>query len=156
MTLSLDIIFSSGSFYLLCGLIIASLFFFMAGIRELKNEQYEGLLYITLGLFFAVTHVAYLFTLPIDNILTILTVQLTFWEWAALIFGPALIALFLVFGIFNLLQTDIRTALIKIFFGLTLLCFLYMLGPQWPADVKGILTLFWCLIWFEVELTTAR
>ncbi len=156
MTLSLDLIFDSPSFYLLCGLIIASLFFLMAGIRELKEQQFEGLLYLVVSLFFAVVHTAYLFCLPIDDILSVLTASLTFFDWAALIFGPALIALFLVFGIFNLLQTNLRTALIKIFFGLTLLCFLYMLGPNWPTDVKGILAMIWCLIWFEVELVTAR
>lgn len=155
MTPAIEIMLSSSTFYMLAGLVAASLFFLMVGIRELQGERMEGLLYLVLSLFFAAVHLFYLFTLPIDNILTIVTAQLTFWDWSSLIFGPALIALFISFGLFAIIRTDSRAALMKIFFGMTLLCYLYMLGPDWPTDVRGIIVIVWSLIWVKVELVTA-
>ena len=45
---------------------------------------------------------------------------------------------------------------VKVFFGLTLLCYLYMVGQSWPIDVKGILTIIWLTMLFKTELSVAQ
>lgn len=155
MAQHLDIIFSSVSFYHLCGLVAAGMFFLMAGVRELKSQRLEGLLYLTLGLFFIVAHIVYFASLPVDSPVSFLTCQLDFWNWIIHVLAPVLIALYLLLGLYDFFKAELRAALVKAFFGLTLLCFLYMLGPDWPVDVKGILALVWSLVWFNVELESA-
>jgi hypothetical protein len=78
--------------------------------------------------------------------------NLNFWQWLIAFFAPALITLYLLFGFFNMLMSKVKLGLVKIFFGLTLLCYLFMLGGNWPLDVRGIITLIWIGLWFDVEL----
>jgi len=150
-----EIFVNNPSFWLLSGFLMAALFFLMVGIRELKQHAYEGLLYIVISLFFVVAHIFYLFNIPNDNLLLMVMNQISFWHWAFMILAPVLIVLYLLLGLFHFLAVNIRVGLLKIFFGLTLLCYLFMLGTNWPLDVKGILTFIWFFIWFEVELSTA-
>ena len=77
------------------------------------------------------------------------------WSWLTILFAPALIVLFITFGLLNFVLDYFRIGLIKLFFGLTLLCYIFMLGQEWAFDVRGIITIIFCLIWFEVELKTA-
>ena len=53
-------------------------------------------------------------------------------------------------------QFSVDAGLIKMFFGLTLFCFLYMLGESWPTDIKIILSGIWLLILFKTEFAFAR
>ena len=133
----------------------ASLFFLMAGIRSIKSASLEGLLYIAVSAFFVIAHIFYLFNLPIDSPLSFVFSNIDLWIWLTVLFAPALIILFISFGIVSFLMDYFRFGLIKIFFGLTLLCYIFMLGHSWAFDIRGIITLLFCFIWFEIELNTA-
>ena len=149
-------IFDNLTFYMLSLMIAASLFFLMAGIRELKDQCFEGLLYITIAMFFIAAHTLLLLNLPIDNTLSMILSRMNLWVWLSMIFAPALIFLFLLFGLYNFIMNNARLGLTKIFFGLTLICFLFMLGTDWPVDLKGIITFLFCIAWFDLELSTAK
>ena len=150
----LEYIFTGSSFLILSGLVAAALFFAMAGLREIKESCLEGLLFLALSLFFALAHFFLLFNTTSANCISHAVAQPDFWGWLISLLAPALIVLYLGFGLFSLLAASFREALVKTFFGLTLACYLYMLGPHWPVDVRGILTLIWCGTWFNLELKT--
>jgi len=151
----LENIFANASTLLAIGLIAAVLFFAMVGIRELKDNQMQGFLFIVLSIFFACIHLFYLFNLPPDSFMAKPFANFGFWGWLAVLFSTALIGLYLAIGLFNFITSQVRSAALKIFFGLTLICYLYMIGGNWPVDVKGILTIIWGWLWFEIELKTA-
>lgn len=144
------------TYYFLCGMIAASLFFLMAGIRELKEICLEGLLYLTTAFFFLAAHFLYLFNLPHTGELAYFLAHLNFWVWVVLIFAPALIVMFIILGLVSFIFENYRGGMTKIFFGLSLLCYIYMLGTTWPVDLKAIVTIVFTYIWFQIELETAR
>lgn len=147
----------TGSYTLqLYGLLAAALFFAMIGIRELRDERLDGLLFLAMAGFFALAHLFYLLQLPVDSPLAGIVSQGEIWKWLAFVLAPVLIFLYLMFGLYSFVRYRFRDGLLKLFFGLTLLCYLYMLGQYWAVDVKGILTLTWTLIWLDVELGTAH
>lgn len=155
MDQALHHIFADAAFIYMSGLIAAALFFVMAGIRAHNESQYEGLLYVALGLFFFGAHFYYMLNLPSTTAIGSAANLSLVWHWLAEIFAPAIITLFLLIGLYNFLVTQVKLGLTKIFFGLSLSAFLYWVGIGWAVDVKGILTLVWTLIWFDVELETA-
>jgi hypothetical protein len=150
--------FSQASLYLLSALVAAALFFIMVGLRELADNQHEGYLYIVLGMFFMGSHFYLLLNLPAYQGTDVGTVQnlALVWHWLVTIFAPALIGLFLLLGLYNFVITKVKLGLTKIFFGLSLTTFLFWLGQSWALDVKGVLTLLWTIVWFDVELETAK
>jgi len=147
-------LFSSGSTWMLSALVAGGLFFVMVGVRELNVKQSEGLLYVTIGAFFFGSHFFLLYGLPDPNQITAGSSEnlLMVWTWLTSVFAPALIALFLLLGAYHFMVTRVKVGLTRIFFGLSLPAFLYWLGATWSVDIKGILTLLWTLIWFDVEL----
>jgi len=151
----LEKIVANGSLLILSGMVAAALFFAMAGLRELKDGCNEGLLYLTLALFFAIAHLYLLYGTATANHIDHPLTNLDLWGWLIVLVAPALIVLYLGFGLLNFLTARFREAMIKTFFGLTLVCYLYMLGAHWPIDVRGILILIWSGLWFNLELTTA-
>ncbi|KAA3634506.1 MAG: hypothetical protein DWP97_06905 [Calditrichaeota bacterium] len=142
------------SYLLLLFSLSASLFFFMAGIRELKQRCMEGFLYLAIALFFVAAHFVYLFQLPLESVTAYYLHAVNFWSWIVILLAPSMIILFILFGLFAICIDQIRNGLVKIFFGMTLLCYLYMLGPEWSADIKGIIAFLYSLIWFELEIRT--
>ena len=150
-----DILLNGSTFHL-CALLVAGLFFAMLGWRELQDERIEGLLFIALSIFFVCWHFIYLFTLPSTASLSLFTTDLNIWVWLGTLLAPALIALFLLFGLMDFFRSHMRPGLVKLFFGLTLLCYLYMIGQAWPLDVKAFIAITWCFIWFLVEVNTLR
>ncbi len=148
-------IFTLNTSLYLSGLIAAALFFGMVGIRELQVKRLDGFLYLALSLFFFVAHFLYLFNLPDKTPIGSSENLDMFWQWLVSVFAPALIALYLVVGIYNFILAHVKLGLVKMFFGLSLICFLYLLGQNWAVDIKGILTVLWCLVWFDVEFQTA-
>ncbi len=148
-------IFERGATFYLSGMIAAALFFGMAAIRDLRLEKMEGILFLALSVFFMAAHFFYLYNIPDSTPVGSIRNLTIFWDWLSNVMAPALITLFLVLGLFSFARTNPQTGMVKLFFGLTLLFFLYRLGATWPLDVKGILTAVWCLIWFDVELETA-
>ncbi len=147
--------FNTWALLYLSGLAAASLFFAMAGFREVKENIFEGLLFLALAVFFACAHIFLLFNTTPASYFSQAGAPLNLWGWLVLFLAPALIGLYLLFGLFNFISARSKEGMIKIFFGLTLVCYLYLLGSHWPIDVKGILTLTWGGIWFNVELKTA-
>jgi hypothetical protein len=146
----------SSSLFHLCALLAASMFFGMIGLRILRDEDLEGRLFIALSIFFFCAHLLYLVNLPPGNPLTALASEADIWSWLVVLLAPVLITVYLPFGLHSFLQRRVRPGLVKVFFGLTLLCYLYMVGQSWPIDVKGVLTLIWCLTWLNVEFSTAN
>ena len=147
----------NGSYTLqLYGFLAAALFFAMVAVSELRSERLDGLLFLAIAGFFAAAHIFYLVQLPPDSPLAGIISQFQIWKWLAFILAPVLIFLYLLFGLYSFARYRVRDGLLKLFFGLTLLCYLYMLGQHWAIDVKGILTLTWTLIWLDVELGTAH
>jgi len=140
----------------LYGLLTAALFFAMVGFRELRDERLDGLLFVVMAAFFAFAHVFYLVQLPPESALAGIITHVEIWKWLAFVLAPVLIFLYLLFGLYSFICSHYRDGLLKLFFGLTLLCYLYMVGQHWDVDVKGILTLTWTLIWLDVELGTAH
>jgi len=142
-------IFAEAAYFQLTALLTGALFFGMVGLRELRNENLNGYLFAAISIFFLAIHAFFLLNLtPTATLLN----NLGFWEWLVAFFAPALITLYLVFGFFNMLMAKISTGMVKIFFGLTLLCYLFMLGGNWPLDARGIIVLVWSGLWFDVEL----
>jgi hypothetical protein len=152
---SLEQIFSESSYLLLTGLLAAGLFFLIAGLREIKDSSLQGLLLIALSAFFACAHALYLINIPTGSFMAKAVGCLSLWQWLAVLFAPALVALFLSRGLLFLIMTYFRAGLVRVFFGLTLVFFLYIVGLQWPVDIKGILVVLWAFSLLEVELGTA-
>ncbi len=155
MDYSLTHIFYSGSYLLLTSFLAAALFFLMVGYREMREGHLEGLLLVSVAVFFTVAHVYYLLNIPAGSPFAMAAGELSLWSWLAVLFAPALIALFVLVGLVNLLTHHNRLGLVKLFFGLTLLCFLYMLGPDWPQDVRGIVAGLYFFTWYNVEFAVA-
>ncbi len=147
---TLQEIFTSGVYLMLIGLVAASLFFAMAGFSELSSRALEGLLFLALAVFFFCLHLFLLFNHPAHS--EMIPGPL---HWCIAILAPVLIGLYLLMGLVSFVSSHTRPGLVKIFFGLTLLCYLYMLGAGWSADTKTILTAWYGGIWFNLELRTS-
>lgn len=154
MDIYISHLFNSFSVWILSALIAGGLFFVMVGVRELNVKHSDGLLYIMIGAFFFGSHFFLLSGLTDQNMITAGSSEnlLIVWTWLTSVFAPALIALFLIIGVYNFLLTRVKAGLTNVFFGLSLPAFLYWAGATWSVDIKGILTLVWTLIWFDVEL----
>jgi hypothetical protein len=147
--------FSDVTVYHNVGLISGILFFLMLGIRQIRDDQPIGYLLLTLSLILVIGHGYYLENLPKDHQLFHSTSGPVIFAWLIKLSAPALSLLFVLFGLLSLARSEYRASLIKIFFGLSLFSYLFLLGPAWPLDVRALVTLLWCLIWFDVELRTA-
>ena len=156
MNNSFEQILSSIEFYHLTSLLAAAVFFAMAGYRELKQENLQGLIFSALAVFFGCAHIFCLYNVPAECIFATIVGNLDMWKWLTVVLAPTLIALYLVLGIVSFFRNRVRVAMVKFYFGLTLLCYIFMLGYAWPWDVRGIIAIVWTLIWFNVELFTAQ
>ncbi|HWR82743.1 MAG TPA: hypothetical protein VN285_05535 [Candidatus Deferrimicrobium sp.] len=142
------------SILILTGLIGAALLFAMIGLKEVRSGCQEGVLYLAMAVFFGAAHF-YLLTqtnLPASG--TGSTSGFDFWRWAVTLLAPALLVLYFAFGLLDLFTRRLIEAKLKIFFGLTLVCYLYLLGRDWAGDLRGIIALIWCGIWFNLQLRT--
>ncbi len=155
MERTIDIMLSSNLFLLLVGLLATALFFLMIAIRELMSDRYEGLVYIPLAMFFGTAHGFCLWYFPINSPAWMILADLSFWTWLAYVLAPALALLFILLGVLSAMRINLMTGAVKLFFGLTLVCFLFMLGSGWGTDWKGIITLIYGGMWFHVELAGA-
>ncbi len=155
MTESLLDIFTHSAIVHVTALVAAFLFFLMAGLRSVKNREPEGFLFFTLALFFFLIHLFYIANLPDDSPMANPFRNWSVWNWMVVLATPALIVLYLVLGAVRCVLSRFHQGLYGIFFGLTLLCYVYLLGGNWPADAKAILTLIWGITWFNLELNHA-
>jgi hypothetical protein len=144
----------TGTFMFLAGMVMASLFFAMIAIKQLRENRIEGLVFAGLSLFFLTGHALLLLFYTGPGEMIDFENSMNFWQWAVLILGPALILLYLLPGAFNFIRLSYAEALLKFFFGVTLLAFLYALGDWWPDDVKALLVIMYTVLWFNIELRT--
>jgi hypothetical protein len=145
----ISIAFSDLTYFQLSALLAGALFFSMAGLRELRKENYQGLLYLALSIFFLCIHGCLLWNLPPD---ASPFPNIGFWQWLIKLVAPALIVLFLLFGIFSLLRADFQASIAKILCGGILVFCLFIPRPQWPLAIQGILVLIWSVLWIKIEI----
>ena len=145
-------IFAETSLFQLSGLIGLALFFALVGIREIRDERPEGSLFLMIAIFLTIAH-----AILLNNLISTTETlgSLNSWSWLVSLLAPALIVLFLARGLFNFARYENSDGLVKLFFGLTLFCFVFMLGSNWPLDVRAILTLIWVVVLLKVELAIA-
>jgi hypothetical protein len=145
-------IFASSTFYQLSGLAGLILLFIVIGIREVRDDCPEGYFYLTVAVFLAVAHAVLLENALSSSPELPFLANLNVWYWLVVLLAPALIVLFVVRAAVSFVVLDSREGLVKLFFGTTLLCYLYMIGVNWPADVRGILTIVWVGFLFKTEM----
>ena len=153
MDLELLNIFTQTTQLLLLGLVAGALFFFMAGLRELSVRDLQGMLYLFIGAFFLAAHFLYLASVSVPS--SDATMGFSLWDWLESYVAPSLILLFMVFGSGLVIVMSYRAGMYHLFFGLTLFCYLYMVGPSLPIDVKGIMTLAYSGAWIDLGLRSA-
>ncbi len=149
-------IYSTGTIAQASGLIAMAIFFIVVSVRELRDEHPAGFFMFALSTFFAVIHVLLLAGVFTSGPLGQPIPHLNMWTWLASLLAPAVIGLFLLKGLYGLLSSDTREGMVKMFFGLTLLCFLHMIGTDWPVDVKAVMTVVWLTVFFKMELGDLR
>ncbi len=147
-------VFDFSTFLYLTGLLVAALFFAKIGIRDIKLGHYDGLIYLALSLFFIGAHVVFLFAGRADNTLFSFASRLNFLSWFVLLFAPALVILYLVFGLYNFIRMNLFDGFARVFFGTTLIGFLYFIGLDWAVSLKAFLTLLYCGAWLLIEIST--
>jgi hypothetical protein len=152
MELELIQIITEGSYLQLSGLLGLVLFFVLVGLREVRNDRPEGYLYLNVAVFLAIAHAVMLANLVAEGLTGAIISDLTLWAWLVVFFAPALVTMFVVRALFNFAISQGREGMVKLFFGVTLICYLYMLGANWPMDVRAALTLIWLAVFFKTEL----
>jgi hypothetical protein len=156
----LDILFADlfdpWAFLYLTGLLAAGLFFARMAISEIKSDHFDGLAYIPLALFFVGIHIVFLFIGKPQNTLFSFASRLDLISWFVLLFAPALIVLYLLFGLYDFIRMNVQDGLVRLFFGLTLIAFLYLIAPGWPMVFKAILTTLYCGAWVTIEVRIAE
>ena len=156
MELTLDRIYFNLSNLYLPGFIAVSITFASVGIKELKGRGFDAFVYFVISLFFIAAHFYFLFDhalrLPIGSGF----INIDIYLWLELFLAPVTITVFILRGLFGFIKTNFRNGMIKIFFGLTLFCYLYMLGSGWPVEIKCALSLFWLVILFSLEIKPVK
>ncbi len=156
MVYEIENILTFTSLAILLALLAAALFFAMVSMRELKDRFLDGLLYLALALFFIVAHFFLLSNTTMADRAIQIAVEIDFWGWLVAVLAPVIIVLYLCLGLVSAITSHFREGLVKVFFGLTLISYLYLIGPHWALDVRGILTLIWSGMWFNIQLQTAH
>lgn len=145
-------ILANGSVFQLASMVGLALFFFMVGLRDIQGDRPEGYLYLSISLFFFLAHCLYLTNLPESEFTWQQIPGISLWSWLVLLVAPALIALFVLRSMFSFIILHGHIGMVKLFFGLTLFCYLYMVGADWPIDVRAVLTIIWLSFFFKMEL----
>lgn len=117
--------------------------------RSLKKKSLEAMIYFTLSTFLWALHWIWMSFAPPESIL--FNHSVGFWQWLVYLFSPALIIVFLVYSMYWYAKSGGWPAMVRIFFGVTLACLLYMLGHNWSDALKGILSLIWVFFLWRVE-----
>lgn len=151
---TINYLLANSNYYFLTGLIAMTLFFAITGLKYLSLKLQEGLLYVAMAILFFSYHLYLLFNIQGNGSIANINSEIDIWVWLAALVSPALIALFLLSGVVSFLKSLYHSGLVKIFFGLTLLCYIYMMGQGWAADIKGIMTIVYSGVWVNLELRT--
>lgn len=145
-------IFANSTFYQLSGLAGLILLFVLIGIREVRDDCAEGYFYLTIAVFLAIAHAVLLENALSSSPALPFLANLNVWHWLVVLLAPALVVLFVIRALVSFVTMDGSEGLVKLFFGTTLICYLYMIGINWPADVRGMLTVVWVGFLFKTEL----
>lgn len=148
-----EAIFTDFARFQLAAVLAGALFFAMSGFRALKDEHVGGLVHFLLSTFLLTVHGYLLFNLP-SSTLSLQKLGVQYWLFE--IFAPVLAILFLVIGVYNFLNARGTVAMVKILLGISFIGLLFILGQNWPGDIRGIMIVVWSVIWFKVELKTAQ
>jgi hypothetical protein len=81
--------------------------------------------------------------------------EFSLWGWLVFLLAPALVVLFLLYTLINWIMARSKAGFFSLFFGATLACLLFLIGDQWPMDVRGILTATWTFFFFSVQLESS-
>lgn len=149
-------ILNSGGHFYLAGLLAASFFFGMLGLRFLKQELFEGLIFIAVAFFFFIANIIMVLTDANGMELTLTGLLNTTLYWIVFIMGPAVIILYVVIGLFNLLKFEISESLCKIFMGVFLIMILFTIGSNWPELLKAGFVITFLFFWFSFELKDSK
>jgi hypothetical protein len=149
-------LFDSGRFFFLAGLIAASMFFILVGIRYLKLRRVEGLMFLAMAVFFIVANVAFLLTESAGTIISGIRLNFSIWNWMAVLMGPAVVILYLSFGIYSLFKFELNEAILKTILAVALIMILYTVGFNWPTVVKAGCVVLFGIGWFVLELKAVR
>lgn len=149
-------LFDSGRFFFLAGLIAASMFFILVGIRYLKIRRVEGLMFLAMAIFFFVANVAFLLTESAGTIISGIRLNFSIWNWMAVLMGPAVVILYLSFGIYSLFKFEVSEAILKTILAIALIMILYTVGFNWPTMVKAGCVALFGIGWFTLELKAVR
>ena len=122
----------------------------IASLRSFKKNAVESLVYFTLSAFFWALHLIWVFYPPPESILYC-CVSINFWSWIVFLFSPALAIVFLINSMYWFAKDGGWPALMRLFFAVTLPCFLYMVGQEWSIVVKGFFGLVWTYFLIRVE-----
>ena len=130
--------------------IITSVSFF----KNFKKKPGEAMVYFTLSVFLWALHSIWISYAPPESIL--FHSSIGFWQWLAYMISPALVMVFLINAAYLYAKIGSWPALVRIFFGLTLVCLLHMLGQNWSVYFKGALTLLWVIFMWRLEFPSKR
>lgn len=155
MELTFQKIYSDCSYLILPGFIAVSFSFTSAGLRHLRHKGYEGIVYFILALFFMVAHACFIFEIPCRFFPVSALTGISLGKWTDLILIPALLITFILSGLYAFIRTYFNEGLLKIFFGLTLYCYLFMLDINWPENFRIGLVFIWFLFFIIIEIRTA-
>lgn len=122
----------------------------IASLKSFKKNSVEALAYFTLSAFFWALHLVWVFYAPPDSIL-FCCITINFWNWLVFLFTPALVIVFVLDSMYWFVKSGGWPALIRLFFGVTLPCLVYMVGQEWSVVIKGSLSVLWVYFLFRVE-----
>lgn len=153
MELSFDHVYMNNlSNLFLPGFVAVSISFASAGLKGLKSRESDSLIYILISLFFIAAHFYFLFDHALRLPFGSAFVNVSAFAWFEYLLAPTTILVFLLSGIFAFYKTRFKNGLIRIFFGLTLYCYFYMLDIDWPIQAKAALVLLWLMVLFYLEI----
>jgi hypothetical protein len=150
MSPSLLDIFAGSTPALATTLLAAAVLLAVVGLRRALRGRDEGYLYLTLAVSIALAHAVVAADAPetafpegvVDD----------FRIWLAALMAPSLVMVFCFRAGASFFAKARRQGLIRLFFGITLLCYLDLLGPSWPVDLKALITLVWVGFLLKIEL----
>ncbi|MCH8027051.1 MAG: hypothetical protein IID63_02895, partial [candidate division Zixibacteria bacterium] len=131
-------------------LAVLGMFMTVGALRTFRTNLTAAFIYATLSLFCWTLHFVWLVNTPDGSILYYFA-DMSAAKWLVFIFAPALVILFLTSGAYWYAKEGMVEALPRLFFGLTLLLLLYMLGVDWPLEFRGLLSFFWAAFLFATE-----
>lgn len=146
----------SYSYNILWLLFFVGLALIINGIRETRKNIPTAVFYFSTGLFLILAHIFFLDKAPNTDLFSFTAAKLNLFLWIDLFLTRSVIVLLIVFGIFRFFRVNYLTGLIQIFFALTLILFLYVVGINWAISYKSMLTLFYFLTFAVMELKVDR